>query len=383
MAFGSGRVWFGHGSTQWGSVGSLDPATGTITLDVIRTIYAPLLRTSPERPGELFIGERGLSPANVQRWDISVTPAVQLARTVHGDIGSNLRDYRLAPDGATLTVGNGSPYNYPVVDAATLRRTGLVYEGTNYPLAIAYSADGRVHAGGSSATYGFDVWIHAVGEPTSVTRIELGTNLASRGLGLSPDGTVAYAVTTAWELHVLPLDMRIDSVTPSPVPLIPGASFTITGARLSTATGVTVGGLDAEVAVGPTGDELTVLLPDGLAPGDHEVVVHSRIWTASTTVTFGVWCEGRQATIVGTSAGETLLGTSGDDVIVGLGGDDVIEGLGGDDVICGDEGADQIRGGPGDDRIYGGDGDDTADGDAGGDLIVGFATFELLCTADL
>ncbi len=71
-------------------------------------------------------------------------------------------------------------------------------------------------------------------------------------------------------------------------------------------------------------------------------------------------CDGRTATIVGTSGNDHLHGTPGDDVIVGLGGDDRIRGGGGDDVLCG---------GGGDDRLIGGRGDDTLLGQAGSDSL--------------
>ncbi len=94
-------------------------------------------------------------------------------------------------------------------------------------------------------------------------------------------------------------------------------------------------------------------------------------------------CEGKSATIVGTSGADTLEGTSKRDVIVGLAGDDVINGRGGDDLICGNNGSDRIFGGPGDDQLFGGldrMGDDPAgtflvgdvlDGGDGDDLLVG------------
>jgi RTX calcium-binding nonapeptide repeat (4 copies) len=54
-------------------------------------------------------------------------------------------------------------------------------------------------------------------------------------------------------------------------------------------------------------------------------------------------CQGRRATIVGSSRAEKLVGTQGADVIVGLGGADRIFGRGGKDVICGGEGRDVVR----------------------------------------
>jgi Ca2+-binding RTX toxin-like protein len=65
-------------------------------------------------------------------------------------------------------------------------------------------------------------------------------------------------------------------------------------------------------------------------------------------------CDGRPATIVGSSGAEVITGTSHADVIVALQGDDTIDGRGGDDRICGGYGADKINGGRGDDRIFGG-----------------------------
>jgi hypothetical protein len=71
-------------------------------------------------------------------------------------------------------------------------------------------------------------------------------------------------------------------------------------------------------------------------------------------------CEGKRATIVGTSGDDVLRGTEGDDVMVGLGGDDRLVGGGGNDVMCGSAGDDTLAGGPGDDVLRGGDGVDWA-----------------------
>ncbi len=86
-----------------------------------------------------------------------------------------------------------------------------------------------------------------------------------------------------------------------------------------------------------------------------------------------VFCNGREATIVGTGAGDTLRGTAGDDVISGLGGNDEIDGLKGDDLICGAGSGDQINGNGGDDEIFGGNGGDDLRGGAGKDELAGNA----------
>lgn len=85
----------------------------------------------------------------------------------------------------------------------------------------------------------------------------------------------------------------------------------------------------------------------------------------------GFLCDGKTATIVGTSSPDVLNGTPGDDVIVALGGADVIHGRGGSDTICAGYGADTIRGGVGADVIFGGPGADVAYGGAGHDDLYG------------
>lgn len=82
-------------------------------------------------------------------------------------------------------------------------------------------------------------------------------------------------------------------------------------------------------------------------------------------------CQGEQATIVGSDAGETLWGTAGRDVIVGAGGADLIYGRGGDDLICAGSGNDTVFAGEGDDVVHGGGGSDDIRGDAGNDVLRG------------
>ena len=78
-------------------------------------------------------------------------------------------------------------------------------------------------------------------------------------------------------------------------------------------------------------------------------------------------CDGRTATVVGTSGNDDLVGTPGPDVIAGLAGSDVVAGLGGDDVLCGGSGADWLRGGEDRDVLDGGPDDDQLDGGPGPD----------------
>jgi uncharacterized delta-60 repeat protein len=82
-------------------------------------------------------------------------------------------------------------------------------------------------------------------------------------------------------------------------------------------------------------------------------------------------CDGRRATIVGTSKRNKLRGTRRADVIVGLGGNDVINGGRGNDRICGGSGNDRLYGESGRDRLFGGSGKDRLIGGPSRDLLRG------------
>lgn len=95
-----------------------------------------------------------------------------------------------------------------------------------------------------------------------------------------------------------------------------------------------------------------------------------------------VRCDGRVATLVGTSGDDVLEGSPGRDVVAGLGGDDLLFGRGGDDLLCGGRGSDGLVGGPGDDLLSTGPGArdevswDDADRGVRVDLVRGIAVGE-------
>src|SRR5919106_2426811 len=82
-------------------------------------------------------------------------------------------------------------------------------------------------------------------------------------------------------------------------------------------------------------------------------------------------CQGRRATIVGTTGKDRIRGTRRADVIVAKDGNDRISGRGGNDVICAGDGDDILIGGGGADRLDGGPGSDVLSGGPGNDSIGG------------
>ncbi|MGI9602186.1 MAG: hypothetical protein ACR2QE_09895 [Acidimicrobiales bacterium] len=95
----------------------------------------------------------------------------------------------------------------------------------------------------------------------------------------------------------------------------------------------------------------------------------------------GFFCNGVQATMVGTNGPDNLTGTGLADSIVALNGNDTVSSLGGNDNLCGGGGNDVLNGGTGNDYIdgssgadlaFGQDGDDTIVGGSGNDTLLGF-----------
>ncbi len=82
-------------------------------------------------------------------------------------------------------------------------------------------------------------------------------------------------------------------------------------------------------------------------------------------------CNGKTATIVGTSGNDTINGTPGNDVIVAGAGNDTVYGNGGNDTICGGAGDDTLWGDAGNDYLNGGLGEDILIGGTGADTLVG------------
>jgi VCBS repeat-containing protein len=148
--------------------------------------------------------------------------------------------------------------------------------------------------------------------------------------------------------------------------------------------------LTAQLVSGPSSGVL-VLNPNGsftYTPGENTTGTVTFTYRASdgtsvsnvatVTITVTAGCDGRAATIVGTSGSNELKGTGGNDVIVGLGGNDTIDAGSGNDIICGGSGNDYLEAGSGNDRVFGGTGDDTLRGGSGDDLLDGGAGDDML-----
>ncbi len=97
----------------------------------------------------------------------------------------------------------------------------------------------------------------------------------------------------------------------------------------------------------PDGKKMAFLRSDGIwaydwTTGGQTIVSAGSNYESTTWGADQPACQGRAATISGTSGPDTLYGSNGVDVISGLGGDDTIVGRQGQDVICGGAGVDTV-----------------------------------------
>jgi Tol biopolymer transport system component len=82
-------------------------------------------------------------------------------------------------------------------------------------------------------------------------------------------------------------------------------------------------------------------------------------------------CQGKAASVIGTSGEDDLSGFEFKDVIQALADDDSASGKDGNDVMCGKGGKDTLGGGAGNDDLFGGGGNDVLNGRAGNDECFG------------
>jgi Tol biopolymer transport system component len=163
------------------------------------------------------------------------------------------------------------------------------------------------------------------------------------------------------------------------------ASIAVDGSDLKNLTNTPsiAGNTDNDQAPSPSRDGHNRIAFSSLRGGDQELWIMNADGSGVTqlTNTTGTnrgpdWqptatCQGKVATIVGTSASETLSGGPNADIISGQGGKDTISGLDGKDVICGDAGKDKLNGGKGKDILNGGKGNDKLNGGKGKDTCIG------------
>ncbi len=124
---------------------AIDSRTGAFLGSFGFTSYG-LLAMSPDHAA-LYVGNRGVWPATLQKFDVS-TPAAELLQSTRL-VGSNGRDLKVSRDGTFLcfpaSSGNGSNgYNTRKISANDLDAFEGVFETGAYPGPVALSGDDAI-----------------------------------------------------------------------------------------------------------------------------------------------------------------------------------------------------------------------------------------------
>ena len=196
VAVTAGLVWFGAGCSR-AAVAALDPTDGFVSATSVR-LQNPLLRTSPELPGQVFAVERGISPSTLYAYTAQggETPSLTQRASLWNS-GENARDLAITPDGSTLIQASGYPYKHNAFSTNDLSAAGS-YGSSNYPNAVAVRSDGMV-AAGIDASSDDDVYIYRAGSTTLFRSYNFGDDeLYPRGLAFGTTNLYAVVGDPNW-----------------------------------------------------------------------------------------------------------------------------------------------------------------------------------------
>lgn len=207
LAIAGGRLWTTSGNcSQWTvKLVGIDPATGDAKqYDPDRNTnlsYCAAFATASPASARLLAWDSGLEPANLTVLDVS-SGAPVTAITQREEILGNLGDAVVTAGGKIVTA-SGAPYEFDQWRLTDLQQDGVVYPGSPYPVAVA-TAGGRIAAGvGSVAGETAAVRVFSLDKPAAIASFLPATDqnhqLYRRGLAMSPDGTVVFAVTGSFD----------------------------------------------------------------------------------------------------------------------------------------------------------------------------------------
>lgn len=189
-------------SSSWTTIGRYNLSTQENQPTYInQQFYSPILRTSPQQPGVLFVGEEALSPADIQKWSVPARgkkPSL-LARTEHGPMGSSLGDFQISEDGSKIWSACGAPYEFVELNTSDLRLSGRTFPAVPYPNTVdAVSADGTEYLlGGTDSPYDPSIHLYTTSDTGSGVHYGIaGTTSMIGSAVLSPDASKIYRVVT-------------------------------------------------------------------------------------------------------------------------------------------------------------------------------------------
>lgn len=239
-------VWFGYGCTG-GNVGLLDlsGAEPVVTLakapaEATGIVSPPRVEATPDGT-RLLAASLGGSPSVLYSFTVAEGA---LSANASRDVGANLEDLALTPDGTKVVTAAGSPDHHARYLVADLAEDGVLGDALPSPAAVA-ATDAFV-AAGTNASTGPDLRVY--GADNAVVRsYELGGPPLPGGLAFTPDGATLYAVSMSDPDARVRLHVLHDPTKPLPsmtlnYPTAPTVrtAFTMNGTLTGPAEGATI-----------------------------------------------------------------------------------------------------------------------------------------------
>lgn len=198
------KLWYSWGD-QEGYIGCYNLTTDQNDTKVIGyninniDIYTgSILRSAPAQPGILYVGAQNVSPANIQKIDISVNPPVLLARTEHGPMGSNLGDFKVSADGSKIWSACGSPYYIVEIRTSDMLLSGTTFDTGAYPTAVdRTTVNGTEILVGGIASYSStekDIYVFQASNPAIADSYTTGSYSDRGNIAISKNASLIYSV---------------------------------------------------------------------------------------------------------------------------------------------------------------------------------------------
>ena len=333
LVMAGGKLWTSTGKcgNQTTQLASVDISSGVVQSwpppSGSSMAYCVGLASDPANPNLLLGWDLGLEPATISSIDVSTGVPVFTASVWEQDQG-NLKQIAVNPDGATFVTASGSPYQLDEFRLSDLGLDGVIYKTGNYPNAVATtSARGGLIIGGRDNAGSNAVDTFHPGRPGTdlFTSALDGHQLYDRGLALSPDGSLLFAVTgdpygtKAASFNVVPIaNSTATSLSASPTSASSGQAVTLTASVTATSGfGPPTGSVtfsDGQTPIGSvtlTNGQAT-LTTSSLAVGSHVITAsyggdadNQASTSAPVTVAVGM---APTATSVSSSVNPSLVG---------------------------------------------------------------------------
>ncbi|MEU6931632.1 hypothetical protein AB0A05_21025 [Streptomyces sp. NPDC046374] len=219
LAVAGGKLWFSHGDTGEGAIGSIDIGAPEPVVDLgdvpQGTWYGqPLLRAASAESDRLVAGETAVSPAELRVYEVGSGHAQVIA---HNETpGGMVKDMAVTPDGQKVITAATQPDYHQQFRLSDLTQIGQ-YDSGLLPNNVAVAPDGTV-AVGIELGEDEDVWVYRPGETAPARIIDLGNGgypeVVPQSLAWAPDKSRLFAVRFTFDSQVI-LEVVQDPVAAS------------------------------------------------------------------------------------------------------------------------------------------------------------------------